>query len=475
MGTRFEQPTTTEVGITSQVMEALEGGRYPDALELIRADRSSRPRNVYLIAAERQVLRLSDLSSKGGLERRRTDELVSLIAALLERVEGPEGTAPSVPRSDRRVARSIGWDPVKQRYLQYAREFEFNGDIDHALLEVRRALQMDPADPGVRDYEQRLVRIQSISLSTLEAAEVLDGDVSPVGKGVLVEDEPVIIPPPPTPESALESIDAIKELEPQPQQAQRPAKFWISRVAAVVVVVAALMATDRWIDGTQTGNVRNMQPAVGIQGNDLDQNGPRVNGLDISITKPWEHNQVRRQSTAPQKERTAPTREGRQYGENTSDPESQRRANSESEAPNSTSYAETRNQRDSSSATISDLAPVVAVPPETAPLRSVAAVTKRETVRPPAVTTLISEAQLTKLARPDYPAIARLNRAEGKVTVRVLIDSSGSPLRAEIASSTNPLFNEAATKAALNSTFSPRVTSLGPTQAWALIPFNFSL
>lgn len=83
--------------------------------------------------------------------------------------------------------------------------------------------------------------------------------------------------------------------------------------------------------------------------------------------------------------------------------------------------------------------------------------------------------QLVKWVEPKYPELARKAGIEGRVFVKVLVDTLGNVVSAEVVRSTNPVFDEAALKAARQCKFKPGYQRDRPVRVWMVIPFHFKL
>jgi len=78
--------------------------------------------------------------------------------------------------------------------------------------------------------------------------------------------------------------------------------------------------------------------------------------------------------------------------------------------------------------------------------------------------------------RPTFPDIARKAGIEGRVVVKVLIDKDGKPIKSQILK--NPgtdIFDEAATKAVMDATYSPAEQNGKPVKVWMVIPISFKM
>lgn len=75
-----------------------------------------------------------------------------------------------------------------------------------------------------------------------------------------------------------------------------------------------------------------------------------------------------------------------------------------------------------------------------------------------------------------YPAVSRRMNEQGRVVVRVLIDTEGKVLQAELEQpSPYPRLNEAALRAAREALYRPHFEDGVPQRVWALVPLSFEL
>jgi protein TonB len=78
------------------------------------------------------------------------------------------------------------------------------------------------------------------------------------------------------------------------------------------------------------------------------------------------------------------------------------------------------------------------------------------------------------LPRPPYPAMAKIARVQGKVTVQVLIDETGNVVAANVVSGP-PLLVVESRRAALQARFSPTTIDGKPVKVSGMITYNFLL
>ncbi len=74
-----------------------------------------------------------------------------------------------------------------------------------------------------------------------------------------------------------------------------------------------------------------------------------------------------------------------------------------------------------------------------------------------------------------YPPQAIKQNLEGKVLIRVLVGKDGRPKRSLIDQSVAPSLDEAATRAVMQSVFTPAIQNGAPVEEWITVPVNFKL
>jgi protein TonB len=113
------------------------------------------------------------------------------------------------------------------------------------------------------------------------------------------------------------------------------------------------------------------------------------------------------------------------------------------------------------------------VPASPEPVPAAAAPTARPA---PAVVQPGYSADYLRNPAPRYPPLARRMGQQGKVVLRVLVNSGGSPDRVELrTSSGSELLDEAARDAVRQWSFVPARRGDTPVDAWVLVPVTFTL
>jgi protein TonB len=90
--------------------------------------------------------------------------------------------------------------------------------------------------------------------------------------------------------------------------------------------------------------------------------------------------------------------------------------------------------------------------------------------------TISSGVEYIQAPQPEYPLLSRRMHEEGKTLLRVLVDETGHPERAEIKKSSGSIrLDEAAQQAVLAALFKPYVEDGRAIPVFALVPINFHL
>ncbi len=177
--TEHQQHLSSEelAGLLAKAQGLTEAGTYHDALAAVREAKKLNPRNVYVLAFERQVEQLIELSLAGKLgDDERTDILESIPGIMDRALAGsgeramPSAPAPDAAAADRaRAERAAAHEWLKNQYFQHAHEYVKKGEYDHALAEIRRVFIIDPENAIARDFEAQIEELSRISRESASA------------------------------------------------------------------------------------------------------------------------------------------------------------------------------------------------------------------------------------------------------------------------------------------------------------------
>jgi hypothetical protein len=141
-------------------------GEYVAALQQVRSVKSVQPENIYVLAFERQLEQLNELTDGGMItEEQRTDILESIPGIVERAIEQPNTRPADMASPDRRTAqasseeRSAALSWLKNQYFQHAHDYVQKGQFSHALTEIQRVFIIDPNNDTARDFEKQIHKL----------------------------------------------------------------------------------------------------------------------------------------------------------------------------------------------------------------------------------------------------------------------------------------------------------------------------
>jgi tetratricopeptide (TPR) repeat protein len=161
-------------GHLSDAQAQTEAGRFQDALATLKKAKSLEPRNVYVLAFEKQVEQLVELSDMKILTDEQKSDILDSIPGIIERALEPtatEGKALTIggrlaetqaTLERERAEKTAALDWLKNQYFQHAHEYVRKGEYQNALTEIRRVYIIDPANRIAKDFEQQIEQLLSL-------------------------------------------------------------------------------------------------------------------------------------------------------------------------------------------------------------------------------------------------------------------------------------------------------------------------
>jgi TonB family protein len=107
--------------------------------------------------------------------------------------------------------------------------------------------------------------------------------------------------------------------------------------------------------------------------------------------------------------------------------------------------------------------------------QDIASLTQEKRTPPPDVAQVDREPVLKKKAEPRYPELAKKAGIEGKVWVKLRIDTDGKVIDAQLIKADHESLVEAALEAAKKFEFEPAIMKGKPVAVWVTVPFAFKL
>ncbi len=152
-------------------------GDYGGALQQIRSVKSIQPENIYVLAFERQLEQLLELTEAGIItEEQRTDILESIPGIVEKAIEQPNARPADIASPDHRALQSsseersaaLSW--LKNQYFQHAHDYVQKGQFSNALTEIQRVFIIDPNNDTARDFEKQIQKLLELKQQATGAA-----------------------------------------------------------------------------------------------------------------------------------------------------------------------------------------------------------------------------------------------------------------------------------------------------------------
>ncbi len=437
------------------IQRNVENGKVDDALAELKEVKAADTKNIYLIALEKQILKLKDPATPPEGH----DEIIKSLTPMIERAisDSQRRLAEKAQEPKESKEKEAALEKLKSQYLQRADEYVEKGDYNHALEEIRRIYIIDPGNVVAKEYEQKIEQLIQIKKKSEQEQKTVQKE-------------------PPVQEQQKEEIKKSKVVEAVEEETEEKGKSKIIIIATAAVVIAAigiwlLISGGESTEQKQTTvqeqtetpqTAATEQPSVPATTPPPSSSKEQKNGISsdqkVSETKPQPSQQTTQQQAPQQKtvevpKPTTPTvsEQSKQTSQQPSQPEVKQPSNEVASASTSEPT------------------------PTPAPVQTPAPTPTEEAAAPKPFVAIESPPQIVKREAPKYPEIAYRMRMEGRVVVEVTVDPQGKPIQAKVARSTSDVFNDAAIEAAMKSTYKPAMMSTGPVTAKVLVQFDFKL
>jgi tetratricopeptide (TPR) repeat protein len=480
--------------------ERLHQGEFAGAIEAIRSAKSLEPKNIYVLAFEKQTEELLELQQGGTLTDEQRTDIFDSIPSIVEKALELSRTSSGVTdisalgkqlqdfaRQSEEKAAALEW--LKNQYFQHAHEYVRKGEYQNALAEIRRIFIIDPANTVARDFEKEIGQLAGMQRDPTASGRSPDStrtvrnvpgrefhgtdDAEDHGASVSVS--------PGSPAPSAPVVESRKRASKQAAQAadhtpgRKPKRSYASAIIILMILIAlgsvglyfVLRAKSRHPASPETlGPPPPAEEFIAAPTQTSQQNFEVSPTLGDSAAGSAQVTQI--ESTE------APVRP---QGGNTTEESRNRSRPRPGPSGNDTPPGDGQEPGDNQE--IVDLSRGTVIPafqpstppssaePEKSPERNAAdtsAVLPFVAVEKDATILRLGAVHLTNL-------MIKLG-AEGRVVVRVEIDRTGKPLQTVTLESTNDLLIQPVRDAVMASTFSPAEMTTGPVSSWLTIPFN---
>jgi periplasmic protein TonB len=433
-----EKLTTQEFIIDRlhDIQRKAEASNYADALASMKEVKAADVKNIYLIAIEKQIAKLTDTS----LSPDNRTEIVKSLPAMIDRAITDVQRRATIqkPEEPQKGQKEAALEKLKSQYFQRADDYVSKQEYQRALEEIRRIYIIEPGSVVAKEYEQKIEQ-----LAALHAR----GETTPVETEEKTK--------------AVEPVEAPIErvvLEEEPLKSKMP----IIAVAAVVV-----LAIVGWLIFSH-----------GSSSNTPDQPEQQTSIPQESETPTMATTTT---STPESGKETAPVEEPKvEVKTQKSAPEVKPTAVPEKKQAAPVNKPTVIQQPVKTQSEPVQTVPQQAAPKENPPAQQAVQQTEQpkqaeSSSAPVPFVAVESQPEILSRANPVYPDIAIKMGLQGRVTVEVTVDPQGKPIQAKVVKSTSDIFDESAIEAVMKYKFKPAMMSTGPVTAKVYVPIIFNL
>lgn len=487
------------------ILDLSKAGQFSKSLGTVKSARSIYPKNIFLIALEKQLEKLLAMTYTPALtDPGRQKELLESIPNLVQRAADAMEKDEPVPTNrpaDHLEEREAAFARLKDEYFQLADSHVKSGEYQDALQEIKRVLILDPENSTAKEYQKKINEFVELNARASQAPQTA------------VQQEQKIRPEPEAPQGRGENSPDARRAQKEIEKVvpQHPVESAISSkhkkrslntlvlvgVPALLLCVAAayfLLAPEDTNSQPVASPVVNKSVAT-IKGTSEPPKEEPVQPTKQESPEATLPASAADQQSAPAEsqgvqpseakgivaaERPSPSKlaialqnsepaAANAVPKSTAEPLSAVKEPS----PNIRTKGTTTNSYDDTGSrslkTPEARAPMLAKLPVTA----TSPVTYSVKASPPPITYTERKPQIVRLVTPAFPEAARQAGASGEVLVSVQINPQGKPIRAKILRSSSELFNAAVIDAVMHSQYSPGVMPSGPVTTWLTVPFMF--
>jgi protein TonB len=407
-----------------EIQKKAEAGNITEAVKDLKEVKSADTKNIYIIAIEKQLTKVSD---KNVTEENKA-EITKSLPSMFERAinDSQRRFAAVKPQEVKDTKeKEAALEKLKTQYFQRTDDYVAKGDYAHALEEIRRIYIIEPNSIVAKEYEKKIEQLTKIQ------------EASDESQAVEKEKTPPVKETPPQPIKAEKPVP-VKETTPSAKKSKIP--LIAGAVAALLVVIAiSIFVLSKKANQTPPPGtpVAAAQPTVSqpalipaeVKGKDSNKTieAEKAKQADIKKQEPKQVLPPVQQKQLPeQKQQAAPVQQLVQQ-------------------------------------------------PVQQPVQQQAPQQSEPVAAPRPFVAIENPPEVIKLSPPSYPEIAYRMGLNGKVVVEVTVDQQGKPIQASIVKSSSDIFNDASISAAMKSTYKPAMMSTGPVTAKVYVPFSFKL
>ena len=526
MNVAEKQKTTNELaGRLAEAQAKTDASDFSGALGLIREIKTTERKNIYVLAFEKQVEQLAELSNAHILTDEQRTDILESIPGIIERAldesaspgkkNGSEPRAAVFSRDEGEKHAALEW--LKDSYFQHAHDHVKKGEYQHALSEIRRVYIIEPSNSTAQNLERQIEQLAKLSRGDVTGKTVPSPKTVPLPPRISGSDERTIEQHSDEtikatagtemkePDAEIVHVEAVidklnvgdaEDLEPhlvmaeewsspqehpleEPDKSSKEAPrkgrtfllvFVLLAIAALGAVLFLYWVQQRTLKKTQLGlsSTLSTQQGEGIIGAPAE--AAEQNFVVSSQGGDSQESPKIAEAETPT-EKNPPTEET-PAKKNTSAQKTRAQKSSKPEKPPQKAKEVVADADQVVPPTKKDEAADRSAGPST-PGTLQPAGTGDETAAPAPFVPVEKPPQIVKLERPAFSELRFDPGSEGKITIQVQINTQGKPIQTKILKTSNPILNAPVIEAVMNSQYLPAQMASGPVTAWLTIPFRF--
>jgi len=479
--------------LLAEAQSKAESGSYADAIAAVRNAKTLEPKNVYILAFERQAEQLHELQTSNALTDEQRGDILESIPSIIEKAVELSRTSSGVTNvsglgrpltnlETERQEKAAALEWLKNQYFQHAHEYVRKGEYSHALAEIHRIYIIDPGNKVAKDFEKQIDQLAV--LKTQHVTKIHLG-IAPPGiarpglppatdamkeRGSRLPDSeplPIMTEEWSSPQQLLRTPPkpAAKAPEPRAKKKGNGLLVFLIILTVIVVVAAIFWYYQRAVSRKIVADPTALSPPVaerflGAPVQTAEQSFVVSASAPDSASNP-------RVTRIPDEDNR-----GTDLAALTTDGTGSRTMIA---SPGGDESVQNKREPDESGrlSMTTPLQAVTTAPEQEQPL-AVASLKSKDTAEPPSFVDLEKQASIIKLEDPKFSSFAYERGIEGQIVIQVQIDQNGTPTETVTLKSTNDVLIEPVIAAVMNSRFAPARMPSGPVSSWITIPFKFS-
>ncbi len=410
------------------IQRKAEASNFADALTIMKEVKTVDAKNIYIVALEKLIVKLSDPAVQA--ENRMA--IIKSLPPMVDRAIVDIQRRTIFPKADesQKAQKEAALDKLKSQYFQRSDDYVEKKEYQRALEEIRRIYIIEPGSVVAKEYEKKieqLAALQTRGESQAKQSEVLDES-----------------------KKTVPSAGTQKETVNETEKSHKSKKIFIIAAAAVIILLIG-----SWFIFSK-GSTNKTVDQLPAQQSAISQES-------ITPTLPTTTTSTPQSSKGP-----ASTIETAKQQTKTQKPTPETKPVTSEQKPVQTP-ATTQTQPIQQPVS----QPVVNTPsPQPAQQQTKV---EESTPAPMPFVAIESQPEVIKREPAHYPEIAIKMGLQGRVYVEVSIDAQGKPIQAKVVKSASDIFNEAAIEAVMKYTYKPAMLSTGPISSKMTIPIDFRM